>query len=88
MSLKGASMGLSRELPLDLIVYVDPVAYYNLPYSEKDGVAKAVGRTNWKSDRRKPGLPISFMCFFSNALFVSLSNPFNRVNEPPLPIAL
>ena len=48
MSLKGASMGLSRELPLDLIVYVDPVAYYNLPYSEKDGVAKAVGRTNWK----------------------------------------
>ena len=48
MSLEGASMGLSRELPLDLIVYVDPVAYYNLPYSEKDGVAKAVGRTNWK----------------------------------------
>ena len=48
MSLKGASMGLSRELPLDLIVYVDPVAYYNLPYYEKNSVAKAVGSFNWK----------------------------------------
>lgn len=48
MSLKGASMGLSREVPLDLIVYVDPIAYYELPYSEKNSVAKAVGRINWK----------------------------------------
>ena len=48
MSLKGASMGLSREVPLDLIVYVDPVAYYNLPYNEKNSVAKAVGSFNWK----------------------------------------
>lgn len=48
MSLEGASMGLSREVPLDLIVYVDPVAYYNLPYREKDSVAKAVRSVNWK----------------------------------------
>ena len=48
MSLEGASMGLSREVPLDLIVYVDPIAYYELPYSEKNSVAKAVGRINWK----------------------------------------
>ena len=48
MSLKGASMGLSREVPLDLIVYVDPIAYYNLPYNEKNSVAKAVGSFNWK----------------------------------------
>ena len=48
MSLKGASMGLSREVPLDLIVYVDPIAYYSLPYNEKNSVAKAVGSFNWK----------------------------------------
>ena len=48
MQLEGASMGLSREVPLDLIVYVDPIAYYHLPYSEKDSVAKAVGSVNWK----------------------------------------
>ena len=48
MSLEGASMGLSREVSLDLIVYVDPIAYYNLPYNEKSIVAKAVGSVNWK----------------------------------------
>ena len=48
MSLEGASMGLSRAVPLDIIVYVDPVAYYNLPYNEKNSVAKAVGSVNWK----------------------------------------
>ena len=48
MSLEGASMGLSREVPLDLIVYVDPVSYYHLPYNEKNSVAKAVGSVNWK----------------------------------------
>ena len=48
MSISGASMGLSRKVPLDLIVYVDPHAYYNLPYSKKDSVAKTVGTINWK----------------------------------------
>ena len=48
MDLENASMGLSREVPLDMIVYVDPAAYYNLPYNEKDSVAKAVGNINWK----------------------------------------
>ncbi len=45
---EGASMGLSRALPLDLIVYVDPISYYKLPYAQKDSVAKAIGRINWK----------------------------------------
>ena len=48
LSLEGASMGLSREVPLDLIVYIDPIAYYNLPFNEKNSVAKAVGSVNWK----------------------------------------
>lgn len=44
---KGASMGLSRVEKLDYIVYVDPVGYYNMPYSEKINVAKLIGGINW-----------------------------------------
>ena len=44
---RGASMGMSKALSLDLIVYVDPVKYYNMPYKEKDLVAKLVGKINW-----------------------------------------
>ena len=43
----GASMGLSRIVDLDTIVYVDPVAYYNLPYKEKSTVAQLIRRVNW-----------------------------------------
>ena len=45
---KGASMGLSRSIDLDLILYVDPVAYYNLAYADKPSVARAIGSINWK----------------------------------------
>ena len=48
---EGASMGTSRIVPLDLIIYIDPLAYYNLPYSKKDSVAKAVGAINWRYRR-------------------------------------
>ncbi|MBQ1334028.1 MAG: phosphoenolpyruvate synthase, partial [Clostridia bacterium] len=44
---RGASMGLSKASKLDIIVYVDPVAYYNMPYREKASVAKMIGRINW-----------------------------------------
>ena len=42
-----SSMGLSRCVPLDLIVYVDPKAYYNLPYAEKPKTAALIGKINW-----------------------------------------
>lgn len=45
---KGSSMGLSRLEKLDLIVFVDPVLYYNMPYKEKYKVAHAVGSVNWE----------------------------------------
>ncbi len=45
---RGASMGLSRKTKLDYIVYVDPVAYYNLPYADKPEIAALIGRINWK----------------------------------------
>ncbi|MCR5782567.1 MAG: PEP/pyruvate-binding domain-containing protein [Clostridia bacterium] len=44
---KGASMGFSKTSELDIIVYVDPEAYYNMPYREKNSVAKMIGRINW-----------------------------------------
>ncbi len=48
LSSEGASMGLSGTIRLDRIVYVDPIAYYNLPYKEKSSVAKAIGNVNWR----------------------------------------
>ena len=45
---RNASMGLSRKIKLDMIVYVDPVKYYQLPYPEKTQVASLIGRINWK----------------------------------------
>ena len=45
---RGASMGLSRKLRLDMIVYVDPVKYYHLPYTEKTQVAALIGQINWR----------------------------------------
>lgn len=44
---RGASMGLSRIVDLDTIVYVDPVAYYNMPYKEKNTVSQLIRRVNW-----------------------------------------
>ena len=45
---KGASMGFSKTSELDIIVYVDPEAYYNMPYREKNSVAKMIGKINWR----------------------------------------
>lgn len=42
-----ASMGLSMIQKIDGVVYVDPVAYYEMPYVDKSRVAKAVGQINW-----------------------------------------
>ena len=44
---KGASMGMSKTSALDLIVYVDPVRYYHMPYKEKNSVARLIGAINW-----------------------------------------
>ena len=40
-------MGMCKTMSLDYIVYVDPVKYYNMPYKDKDLVAKLVGKINW-----------------------------------------
>ena len=42
-----SSMGMSRSVPVDGIVYIDPVAYYQMPYADKSAVAKSLGAFNW-----------------------------------------
>ena len=45
---KGVSMGFSRKYEVDLIVYIDAIAYYQLPYREKYSVRDAISAINWK----------------------------------------
>ena len=44
---KGCSMGMSKASELDVVVYVDPVNYYNMPYKDKTLVARLIGKINW-----------------------------------------
>ena len=44
---KGASMGMCKTSELELIVYVDPVRYYEMPYRDKPAVARLIGKLNW-----------------------------------------
>ena len=44
---RSSSMGLSKASELDIIVYVDPVNYYNMPYKDKPAVARLIGKINW-----------------------------------------
>ncbi len=45
---QGVSMGLSRRFAVDLLVFVDPVKYYLLPYAEKPAVRDVIHRVNWR----------------------------------------
>ncbi len=44
---RGASIGVCKASSLDIIVYVDPVRYYEMPYREKPSVAGLIGAINW-----------------------------------------
>jgi len=44
---KGSSMGMCKTNSLDLVVYVNPVNYYNMPYKDKPAVARLIGKLNW-----------------------------------------
>ncbi|MBQ3405140.1 MAG: phosphoenolpyruvate synthase [Oscillospiraceae bacterium] len=45
---KGVSMGFSRCFGVDVLVYVDAIAYYKMPYVEKFKVKTALSAINWK----------------------------------------
>ena len=42
----GVSMGFSRKIKLDSIVYIDPIKYYNMPYKKKYEIKKALSDVN------------------------------------------
>ncbi len=44
---KGVSMGFSRKLKLDVVVYIDPIGYYEMPYRRKFEIKKALSEVNW-----------------------------------------
>ncbi len=44
---RGVSMGFSRSYPPDVIVYIDAVAYYRMPYKDKYKVKTALSAVNW-----------------------------------------
>ncbi len=44
---RGSSMGLSRLEKIDIIVMIDPVKYYNMPFKDKYTVGRALGTVNW-----------------------------------------
>ena len=44
---KGVSMGFSREIKLDAVVYIDPILYYQLPYRRKYEIKDALAKVNW-----------------------------------------
>ena len=37
---------------MDIIVLVDPIAYYHMPYAKKTNVARLIGVVNWKNKGR------------------------------------
>ncbi len=44
---KDSSMGIPRDIAVDGIVLIDPVAYYEMPYREKPAIARLLGQLNW-----------------------------------------
>ena len=44
---QGVSMGFSRKIKLDIVVHIDPIGYYQMPYRTKYEIKKALSETNW-----------------------------------------
>jgi hypothetical protein len=42
-----STLGKSQKTPVDLILYVDPVAYYEMPFKQKREVTKWISAVNW-----------------------------------------
>ena len=44
---KGVSMGFSRKIKVDCVVWIDPIGYYQMPYRRKYEIKKALSEVNW-----------------------------------------
>ena len=40
-------MGFSRTIPIDCVVYIDPMAYDQMPYRRKYAIKQALSQVNW-----------------------------------------
>ncbi len=47
--LKESVLGFRTWVKMDIIVLVDPIAYYHMPYAKKTNVARLIGVVNWKN---------------------------------------
>ena len=47
--LKESVLGFRTWVKMDIIVLVDPIAYYHMPYAKKTNVARLIGAVNWKN---------------------------------------
>ncbi len=45
---RGVSMGFSREIAIDGVVYIDPILYYQMPYRRKYEIKEALSQVNWR----------------------------------------
>ena len=45
---KNVSMGFSRSFAVDLVVYIDPIRYYEMPYRDKFRIRDLLSAVNWK----------------------------------------
>ena len=45
---RGVSMGFSRKFAVDIIVCIDAIAYYRMPYRDKHKVKDALSAVNWR----------------------------------------
>jgi hypothetical protein len=45
---QNVSMGFSRTFPVDLVVYIDPIRYYEMPYRDKFRIRDLLSAVNWK----------------------------------------
>ncbi len=56
LHVKKNCMGATRKTPLDLVIYVDPYAYYTWPHAKKPRVARAIGEINRRFERKSKNI--------------------------------
>ena len=77
---KGVSMGFSREIAIDGVVYIDPILYYQMPYRRKYEIKEALSQVNWRFRNQGKHLLLltpGRICTSSHNRF--LSRPAERV---------
>jgi len=79
---KQVSMGFSRTFNVDLVVYVDPIKYYQMPYREKFRVRDVLSAVNWKlRGRGKRMLLLSPGRICTSSAELGVTTAFSDISE-------